>query len=202
LPDWLHPQSKDFWQVAAWIVAIIGGLIAAFKAIHEMRLSRIQRERELAWSRSKEAAALLDRLLADPLARAAAVMLDWSGRVYALPSGEKVRLERPQVLNALRIRNMRFTPAEGFVRDCFDAFFGHIERMENATEVELVAQHDLKSLGYYAKKMAKNRAVFVTFLKEYDYQKVLAFLDRTPEWINTPETQPGEEDKECSIENG
>jgi hypothetical protein len=38
----MDPLAKDIVQVAAWCVAIVGGLIAAFKAINETAENRRQ----------------------------------------------------------------------------------------------------------------------------------------------------------------
>ena len=43
----MDSNTKDIIQVAAWLTATIGGLIAAFKAIIEMRHNREQRKKEL-----------------------------------------------------------------------------------------------------------------------------------------------------------
>jgi hypothetical protein len=47
----MNPIAKDLLQILALAVAIVGGLIAAFKALDETRENRRQRVRELRWKR-------------------------------------------------------------------------------------------------------------------------------------------------------
>jgi hypothetical protein len=183
LPCWLNPASKDFWEVGAWIVAIVGGLIAAYKAIQEMRLSREQRERELAWNQAREVAALLDHLDANPKAKAACLMLDWTQREYKLPSGEWVSISQEETLRALRTSDTKFTEVEAYIRDCFDAVFDYLERVNRAIEVGLVKETDLSApLGYYVNIMARRWRVFSDFMTRYHFDGAVRFACRMPEW--------------------
>lgn len=45
----VNATTKDIIQIVVWVVAIVGGLIAAFKAVHEMRQTRQVRAQELRW---------------------------------------------------------------------------------------------------------------------------------------------------------
>ncbi len=176
------PFSEGPWQVGTSIVAIIGGLIAAFKAVQEMGLARRQREREFAWNQAKECAALLSQLDSSA-ASSALLMLDWSNRAYTLASGDVVLINAEQVHRALRTTALNLTATEGFIRDRFDALFGLFERVERAIQVGLVREEDLlSSLGYYIKKMAEAQDTFENFMATYGYRQALQFAARLPAW--------------------
>jgi hypothetical protein len=183
MPGWLSPRLAEFWQVAAWMVAIIGGLVAAFKAVAEMRLSRLQKDRDLAWNQAKEATLMIDRLSLDPQAKAAILMLDWTIREYTLPSGRTAVISREEVADALRIEDLIFTHKEGYVRECFDALFNQIDRIENAIEVGLVRESDMLSfLEYYFEVMAKHHDIFSDFMNYYEYRGTINFALRVSTW--------------------
>ena len=58
----MNSMIKDLLQLAAWAVAVLGGLIAAFKAIVEWRESR-------RWKQAEMAKTCLDEIRDNTLAR-------------------------------------------------------------------------------------------------------------------------------------
>jgi len=61
----LDPYIKDLFEVTTWTIAIIGGGVAAFSAIHEMRANTQQRFAELRWKRASAAKEILRDIHAD-----------------------------------------------------------------------------------------------------------------------------------------
>jgi len=92
---------KAWFHILAWSVASIGGVIAAFRAIVEMRRNREQRKQELRWRQARESKDILDKLNEDPRSRSAMMMLDWSGREYKIKEDVKERISKSDVLEAL-----------------------------------------------------------------------------------------------------
>jgi hypothetical protein len=85
----MSSDLKDWFQVGAWFVAIIGGLIAASKAVTEARRSNAQRREDMRWKRAEMAKTCLDEIFGDRLSSAAMKMLDWNNLTYDLPNGGK-----------------------------------------------------------------------------------------------------------------
>lgn len=181
---------KDAVEVIAAIVAVGGGLIAAFKAVREMREQKEQNARDLRWKRAREAMELLNQLNTNSLVKAATLMLDWSEREFALPSGKRAKITKQAMLRALRTENLDFTEEEVFIRDVFDSFFAFLERVELATKISLVEFDDIKgSIGYLAEKMSKNRGVFSKFISSYGYNRAEELLALYPEWRGADRSQ-------------
>jgi hypothetical protein len=170
-------------ELISKFVLVAGGLFAAFKGIAEWKEQRIQKRLQLTWTRSREAYAIVDQMLGDPLARRALYMLDWE-REYELPTGNRVFISRNDLLVALRTDfTIDFSEMEAHVRDCFDALFDHLERMEHALRIALVEQSALEHpVSYYADNMAADLAVFENFLRHYKYDRALSFLLRFESW--------------------
>lgn len=200
LPAWLQVNSK--WaETGAQMVAIAGGLIAAFKATAELRESNkqkheanLQREEDLRWRRAHMAKQCIDEIRHHPLASLALNMLDWDGRrylfppgVYAVPAGAVThRIEADKRRSALRTVHTTFDDdSEVFVRDCFDALFDGFQNLEHYLKIKLIVFEDLEqAFTYYAEKLS-DPAEFPTackFLKEYQFDDALDFLGRFGPW--------------------
>jgi len=195
--------STETWKAASEAVAVVGGLIAAFKAVNEMRLSRLQRARDLAWAQAKEATAIFDHMFADPQASNALRMLDYSSREYQLPDGKRETVTIDEVERALRTsdapgaRELLLTPTEGYIRDCFDSFLGYLDRAETSIEVDLVREADmLACLEYYLVRMAARRKTFESFMKTYGYERPLNIAMRTAAWRTGKGVTRGEKGSE------
>jgi hypothetical protein len=183
----MNTQVKDWVQVISWAVAIIGGLIAAFRAISEMRENREQRVRELRWKQSTAAKEFFDELLANPSVSDALQMLDWSGREYKIDNDTTTTITSDDVWYALRTTNLKFTGKETYIRDCFDRLLYSVERIEQAIRIGLYNFEDVRyPLEYYARKIGggKKREAFEGFLKEYGYTLAEGLLNRFDSWRN------------------
>jgi hypothetical protein len=181
-------DAKDWWQIGAWIVAILGGLIAAFKGITELRRSNDQRCEDLRWKRAEMAKTCIDELNANSLARSALKMMDWSGDEYTRVDGKKTgEIKHKERRNALRTDNTIFDADSKFIRDAFDELFDYIERLEHFIRIGLVVFEDVEQFfKYYISKFASQdeRDVITRFMNEYGFTLGLSFLDRFDVWRN------------------
>lgn len=172
---------KDKIEIITQIVVIVGGLIAAYKIITEIKQSRIQRHQDLRWKQSNSAHELLKDMLASPLVNDATIMMDWTGREFAIASGNKKSITFEEVTKALRIENLNFSEKEVYIRDCADAFLFHVELIEQAIRNELIEFRDIKfPMTYYISAMKKNDLydAYLEFIKEYSYKNSERFLGR------------------------
>lgn len=196
----MSPDTKDLVQVAAAAVAVVGGLIAAFRAVAEFRRSNDQRREDMRWRQAEMAKRCLDEMRADPLARAALKMLDWSGLRYERPGGGTTGvIDRDTRRAALRTTNTMFADKDDapFIRDAYDALFDGFERLEHFTRMKLIDFDDVEpAFRYYVEKMSApdDRAIFVSFLDTYGFALAAAFLERFAPWRLSqppaPETTP------------
>jgi hypothetical protein len=179
---------KDAFQIGAWVVAIAGGLVAASKALTEIRRSTEQRREDMRWKQAEMAKKCLDEVFNNSLARSAMKMLDWSGLIYDMPGGGKTgQIDHEARRLALRTTNTVFTPGDAgpFIRDAFDALFDGFERLEHFVRIKLIMFDDVEQpLSYYVAKLAdpEDRAVVRSFLQAYGFQLGQDFLDRFPPW--------------------
>lgn len=182
---------KDWFQVAAWVVATVGGLVAAFKAVAELRRSNIQRLEDMRWKRAEMAKKCIDQIRTNAAATAALKMLDWDGLQYDLPSGGKTEPITHSLRSlALRTTNTVFEPAgaERFVRDAFDALFEEFQSLEHFLRIKLIVFEDIElAFSYYADRLAaaSEFAVIFNFLDVYGFKDAIVFLDRFPAWKAT-----------------
>lgn len=176
---------KDIFQVAAWLAATIGGLIAAFKAIVELRRNREQRQVELHWKKAHEAKKLLDELFDNNYSRNAMRMLDWSGRDYQIKNDFTEKITTEDVLIGLRVNDLKFSAKEAFIRDCFDQFFERLEYMQHLINIDLIEFKDISGpIEYYIELMGNNKKVFYDFLTFYDYSGTLSLFEKFDHWQN------------------
>lgn len=179
---------KEVFQIGTWIVAIVGGLVAASKGLTEMRRSNEQRHEDMRWKQAEMAKKCLDEIFSNSLARAALKMLDWSGLTYDIPGGGKTGpIDHELRRLALRTTNTVFSPgdADPFIRDAYDALFDGFERLEHFIRIKLIMFDDVEQpLSYYVAKLAapEDRVVIRSFLQTYGFQSAQDFLDRFPSW--------------------
>ncbi len=166
----------------AKIAAVAGGLIAAFKAIDEMRKKREEDARQLQWTQAKEAQRILEAGLSTKPVRDALTMLDWS-RPFTLPDNSVVHISQQEARDALRTRGLGFTDKETYIRDCFDALFGFFDQVEQALKVKLVLFNNVEpALAYYVGLMARHRPVFEGFMTNYHYLQATDLVARFDIW--------------------
>lgn len=184
---------KDMVQVLTWIVAAVGGVIAAWRALVEMRRNREQRAEELRWRQAREAKEIIASLEEDRRARCAMTMLDWpGGRPFRVRDDAEERIAKDDWLPALRTENVTFTKTETFVRDCFDGFLDKLEHVNNYITIGLVNFSDVETpLGYYVKLMANDRQTIESFMKSYGYTGAIEFCKRFPCWAKSDSSTAG-----------
>lgn len=178
----MNEETKTLIQAASWLVASVGGLVAAFKAIREMHEKNRISSRELRWAQSKQAKELIDETCSSPFTVSALRMLDWSGRSYVTDK-ETVVIKFADIGSALRIKNLSFEKKEQYIRDCFDALFDQFGRFEHYVSNELVTFVDLADyFRYYVGCMNRFHDEFEIFLGAYHFHSAIAFLERFDEW--------------------
>jgi hypothetical protein len=183
---------KDMMQSISWLVASIGGVIAAFKAIAEAKQSRIQRERDLLWKQAGEAKVLLDDMEEDSQADAAMIMLDWTGRQFQVSPRKKQVVTWNDVYRALRTKDtVSFKPVDVYVRDCFDHLFYHLNRIGLAEVNGLVRVDDVRfPITYLLQRMKRRWPVFESFLHAYGYEMAARLLAKL-EPVSAPSNLEG-----------
>ena len=136
----MDPIFKDVVEVGAWCAAIIGGLVAAFRAISETAENRALRARELRWKKAQLAREILDRFHANRQFRDALIMLDWSGREFEISPSIREQVHWEELPIALRAwkEPTLFTEKEVYIRDCFDQLFDGFNLLEHYLQTRLL----------------------------------------------------------------
>jgi hypothetical protein len=174
---------KDWIQAISWLVASIGGVVVAFKAVAEMRRSRIDRRRDFRWRQARMSKDLFDELFGDNSARSALRMLDWDGAAFEVGDGTIKPISRQLMLSALRTTNTEFNPTEQFVRHCFDRLFDWMERVEQFRGIELVSFADFEhGMSYYVALLSAHKDVFSNYLDTYGFADANKLLLLFPSW--------------------
>lgn len=172
---------KDLFQVGAWVVAIIGGLIAAFKAISEMSQSRELRAQELRWRKAQLAREILNSLRIRREFRDALLILDWSGREYKTASGQKEKIFWEDLPGALVEwkEPMGFTTRQMYIRDCFDALYDGMDHIEHYLRTGLLDFEDIKvPMEYYVTKLLERGPATLDYMTYYGFVLARSFLAR------------------------
>jgi len=161
---------------ALTLFGIPAALLAAWKAIKELRNGNEEKVRE---NRHKQAAAARDALkdlFASEKARAAMQMLDWSGRTYA-DGKEQHTVFGSDLARALLTVNLTFDTKERMIRDCFEDFFDRLQLIEHYISIEFLNFHDMAvPVSYYARHIVANMTAFEPFLDGYGYPLAQKFL--------------------------
>lgn len=195
--DGLDPFWKDVAQTGAWSVAIVGGLIAAAKAIHESRLNREQRDRaldearearaqrnrDLRWRQAQVGTELVDKALNDPQAWDAAQMIDWEDREFKISDGTRVTVTLDDVARALRPYRDKCDLKDAYIREAFDALFYRYSSFERALNIDLVTFDDVATPAqYYIREMSKRRSVYEAYMSTFGFAAALRFANRFESW--------------------
>lgn len=184
----MSEDLKNWIQAVFWIIASIGALIAAFKAISELRENRIQRIKELRWKQANLAKELLDEMFEDKYSMAAMLMLDWDGREFNIVEGKNEEISYDELPAALTTdadsMKKGFYQKQVFIRDCFDRFFYHLDRLEWCIKTDLILFEDVSfPTSYYIERMKKHQKrfeqiVFENFMDTFGYKAALKFFRR------------------------
>lgn len=137
------PPEYAFFQMAFWLMAIVGGGFAIWKHFAESNERRI-------WEKAKLAKQMLDDLDANPKALAASYMLGaWTGRRFTRDEAgetEPFEVTQEQLVAILDTDRTPQTLNEVYVRDCFDNLLYHFEQCASAAERSLVNWADLRPM--------------------------------------------------------
>jgi hypothetical protein len=175
-------EARNWVQLGALFVGIVGGLLAAFRGIYEMRQSTRQRYADLRWKRANAARELVSDIHHDQRAAAAVLMMDWSegAHEHDLGAGRREMLSYSDVVGALAKPASECREArERYVRDCFDWFFYYVDRIEHYIETGLIEFIDVASIFKpYILVLRKSPATYDQFVATRGYELVPRFLAR------------------------
>lgn len=190
-------EVKDWFQIAAWVAAVIGGLVALQKAVSESRANRElreralaeaqenrqQREKDLRWRKAQIGYELVEKMLKDHAAWQAMEIIDWPDLDIALPGGQRLQVTNTLLGQALRPVREQCTPDQKLIRDAFDALFYHMARLEKSVAIELTTLEDVSlPIAYYIEQMAQRRSLFEDYMKAFSHTGALALADRFEAW--------------------
>lgn len=167
--------ARNWIQIFLWLVAIGGGLLAAFQSIDESQENR-------RWKKANAAKDLVTDIHRDDRASNAVVMLDWNDgkHGYQLKSGVPFSLSYDDILKILsKPRKDCVDEQDQYVHDCFDWFFYYVDRIEHYIRTGLIDFADVGPIFKpYSKKIAARRKVYEDFWMERQYEFVGEFLKR------------------------
>ena len=173
---------KDYFQIVAWLVASIGGVIAAFKAIVEVRLNRKQRESELRWKQAQLAKELLDEIEENSLIRNAKNLIDRHEYEYYVRENQIEIIHHEEVLDSLNkeVESLvSLNEKEKFIIECLEELFMKFERLEHLIVIKLIEFDDIcDPLYWWVKVMNQRHNNYEEFLVKYDYGQAINFLNR------------------------
>ena len=196
---------KDAFQVVFWMVASVGGLVTAWKAVVELRRanverteSRAERALEHRWRQAEAGKQLIDELLKNQKAAEALRVLDIDGHVISVLGREHgIQTDHDQLHEALRTTNMILTDEELIIRETFDELLGALDRMEHYIRIGLTLSEDvMPPFDYYARKAAEVKDVVEGYAKFFEFHRALSFLSRFPQYqsaskVPTKDTRDG-----------
>lgn len=175
--------TKDFWQVATWMVAAVGGPITAALAIGQAVANRNQRKRELRWKKAELARELSEEVWEVEESRCALRMVDAHEREFKLPSGQSAKIDRAVYVAALTTTDEPNGEVSIFVRDCFDELFFFLARLEHAIRTKLINFEDVQfPWEYYAKILAADKAALSAYNESIGYGRTISFFERFDVW--------------------
>lgn len=173
---------KDYFQIVAWLVASIGGVIAAFKAIVEVRLNRRQREIELRWKQAQLAKELLDEIEENILIRNAKNLIDRPEYEYHVGENQTEIISQEEVINSIgkEVESLvHLNAKEKFTIECLEELFMKFERLEHLIVIQLIEFDDIcDPLYWWVKVMTQKHNNYEEFLVKYEYGQAINFLNR------------------------
>ena len=172
----------DTVKIISLIIGSVVGLIAAFKAVTEMKYNLKQRKIEYKWKKTAQAKNFLDEIKSDYRSSSELKMIDWSNRYYKISDDfdEDIitNITYDDVILALRTSNLKFTQKESFIRDCFDSLFEKFEIIEHFLIQNFIDFEDISPpLQYYINKIKKDNS-YIEFIKKYNYTLAENFISR------------------------
>ena len=171
-------EIESTLKAVSMLIGIVGGLIAAFKAITEMKHNLAQRKTEHRWKQTAQAKSFIDEIKKDQKASDALQMLDWSGRTYQIKEGVFEEITFDDLIEGLRTSNLSFSAKEAYIRDCFDALYDHFEMIESFIRHEFIVFEDVSAPLEYYMAVIRSKSYHEAFIKEYGYSLALKFISR------------------------
>jgi len=181
---------SDKIEVITFLIGIVTLIVAAVglrftvysikdasrRASEERNAALQQAKHDLRWRQTVEAQAAIRRLLDDRRAFDAMTMLDWDGE--RLPVGEN-DFKRGDVVDALKANENYSKPPRSFIRAAFDAFFTHLELIEQAIKAKIFTLDDVKfPINYYVRKMQEaDVEVFKAYTTKYEFKKAQKLIN-------------------------
>ncbi len=184
-------KNTEVISVVVQFVAVVGGLIAAFKWIAEMKQNRIQRHLDWRWKQANTAREMLNDMLASAQAHEATLMMENSGETYRISATEQATISFDDVRESLRSDGVHFSKKEQYIRDCADAFLFHVELMEQAIRNELITFKDIKfPMENYLAALRKNDLyhAYTQYTKANEYKNADRFFGRFQAKLKTSKT--------------
>lgn len=144
--DWWPHLTENQWKLALDATILAVAALGAAAGLGQYR--KAQR-----WKRNEFVASEVTHFTSDPLCRNAMLMLDWGSRPIDLFPHEPdlqrrfVRIDRPLLQTALLTHDQigrRYTDAEAAIRDCFDGYFGYLDRFHQFVEAGLISVGDVR----------------------------------------------------------
>jgi hypothetical protein len=177
-----YPEIISNLKDWAQIIALPAAVLAAIKAIYELRESRLLRAEELRWKRANAAKELVDDIHNHEFEKNAVHMLDWSdGQAqYEIAPGRKEMISYRDVLAALAKNSAQSSDAkDAYIRDCFDWFFYRVDRIQHYIHRGLIDFEDVRAIfKIYANEISKNWETYDKFLAFHEYDLAREFFLR------------------------
>jgi hypothetical protein len=178
----IDPLLKDIFEIASWTAAVVGGLVAAFVAIRQMKSNTEQRKSELRWRQANAAKEIIDDMHCNSLAKNAVTMLDWSEGKHGCEFKEGKIIEisyLKDVIPALQKTQQDCSETDQDIAYCFDWFFYFIDRIEHYIRTSLIEFEDVKDVFKpYNQKIKKHKQVFEDFMSAHSYELASNFWKR------------------------
>lgn len=174
----MDPSTKDAIDAVSTLVGIAVATWGIWKGLDSARKAVAEKQVENRHKQLSAARSMMAEVFADPLARSAMRMLDWSGRTYLQKDATHIvhDADLPAALE-LHGSGRLFTEKEAFIRDCFEAFFDHLLVIKHFIDQGYLNVSDIAvPLRYYAVRIENARPTFKSFMT-YGYSKVETLLE-------------------------
>jgi hypothetical protein len=183
-------STKDWIEVAMYMVAILGGLTTAVLAIFQQKLANVQRKRELRWNQARMGKELMDQIFDEAETADALDMLDMEPGFVNYPgSTDPVTIEA--VRAALDARLDQRGDRALYIQRCFNFLAYHLNQLEHFINTHLVSPEDVSQPSeYYAGVLARHKPLIKAYFTAIGYTGALRFLDRFSTWREVREMAP------------
>lgn len=151
-------MNTDQIELILKIVTVVFAGLAAWKALAEFRLNRIQRKNDLRWKQAEAAKKLIDEWMDDSESYKFCKMVEYENRNFKNEEGRDFTVNYNLIRAALNEDGSEIKTEEEVnkrsMRDWFDSFLYYTELMQQGVESGLYCLKNLKyPLRYYLKKM-------------------------------------------------